>query len=738
MTTTASLSAGVGGSHPGPSGESQTDDALNEKGFARVNKPVFITSGVLIVGFVLWSAFFPGQAEKVIFGSMDWIGANLGWYYVLTAGLIVLFVLVVALSRFGDIRMGPDHSRPQYSLFTWASMLFAAGIGVDLMFFAIAGPATNFATPPDVAPMSDEAARMAPIWTIFHYGVPGWSMYALMGVALGLAAYRYHLPLSLRSAIAPLFGKRVKGAAGDAVDVTATIGTIFGIATSLGIGVVFLNYGLSSLFGIPNNITVWTALIVVSVAISIVSSVSGVDKGIRFLSELNVYLALGMLAWILITGQTATLLTQLVQNVGDSISRFPGMLLETFGYTAGMSDYPAGQWLQDWTLFFWAWWIAWTPFVGLFLTRISRGRTLREFILGVLLVPPGFIVLVISIFGNSALRFFRDGDNDFLNEALEVPESGFYNLLQQYPGATFLIGLAVIVGLLFYITSADSGSLVMANMTSHATKGDSDGAPWLRIVWAVIIGVLTLAMLLIDGVYTLQAATVLIGLPFSVVMYLLMASVMKVLRAEKWAMESQERALASRAAAPAGTGEDSKYWKKRLARHISWPTSDQARDFIGSTAQPALREVYLEMRNMGLDATFIEGVDEENQLPFIDLNVKFDEQDDFKYQLCPVAYEMPGYAVGAEDDQDFFYRVEVFDARGTRGHNVMGYTSDQLISDVLNYYDQHRLYMDMAGDDFGTVIADTTVAAPTTWEDAGASAPEADTQGSVPSGTYPQ
>ena len=275
-------------------------------------------------------------------------------------------------------------------------------------------------------------------------------------------------------------------------------------------------------------------------------------------------------------------------------------------------------------------------------------------------------------------------------------------------------------------------------MTSHATKGDSDGAPWLRIVWAVIIGVLTLAMLLIDGVYTLQAATVLIGLPFSVVMYLLMASVMKVLRAEKWAMESQERALASRAAAPAGTGEDSKYWKKRLARHISWPTSDQARDFIGSTAQPALREVYLEMRNMGLDATFIEGVDEENQLPFIDLNVKFDEQDDFKYQLCPVAYEMPGYAVGAEDDQDFFYRVEVFDARGTRGHNVMGYTSDQLISDVLNYYDQHRLYMDMAGDDFGTVIADTTVAAPTTWEDAGASAPEADTQGSVPSGTYPQ
>ena len=277
-----------------------------------VNKPVFFTAAGLIIAFVLWAWVAPGQAETVIFGSMDWIAENLGWYYILTAGIIVLFVVIVALSRVGNTRLGPDHSRPKYRMFTWASMLFAAGIGVDLMFFSIAGPATNYLTPPEAEPLSDEAARMAAIWTMFHYGIPGWAMYALMGVALGLFAYRYHLPLSIRSAIAPIFGKRIHGATGNAVDVTATLGTIFGIATSLGIGVVFLNYGLSELFGLPTNSAVQVALIALAVLITVLSTVSGVDKGIRRLSELNVLLAVGLLLWILITGKTAELLGQLL------------------------------------------------------------------------------------------------------------------------------------------------------------------------------------------------------------------------------------------------------------------------------------------------------------------------------------------------------------------------------------------------------------------------------------------
>ncbi|MGO1536379.1 MAG: BCCT family transporter, partial [Yaniella sp.] len=270
----------------GVKGSGTPDPLKSEPKHAPVNKPVFITSAAIIVAFVIWAAIWPDQADTAIFGSMDWIGANLGWYYVVTVTLVVIFVLVVALTRVGRVKMGPDHSKPRYNLFTWASMLFAAGIGVDLMFFGISGPATNFLTPPEGAGLSDEAARMAPLWTMFHYGTPGWALYALMGMGIGLFAYRYHMPLSIRSALAPIFGKRVKGAPGHAVDVAAVLGTIFGIAVSLGIGVVFLNYGLSHIFGLPQSMGVQIALMVLAVGITIISTVTGVDKGIRRLSEL--------------------------------------------------------------------------------------------------------------------------------------------------------------------------------------------------------------------------------------------------------------------------------------------------------------------------------------------------------------------------------------------------------------------------------------------------------------------
>ena len=682
-----------------------------------VNKPVFFITAGLIIAFVLWAWIAPGQAETVIFGSMNWIAANLGWYYILTAGIIVLFVIIIALGRVGDTRLGPDHSRPKYRMFTWASMLFAAGIGVDLMFFSIAGPATNFLTPPEAEPLSDEAARMAAIWTMFHYGIPGWAMYALMGVALGLFAYRYHLPLSIRSALAPIFGKRIHGATGNAVDITATLGTIFGIATSLGIGVVFLNYGLSELFGLPTNATVQVALIVLAVAITIFSTVSGVDKGIRRLSELNVLLALGLLLWILITGKTAELLGQLVQNIGDFFSRFPGMLLNNFAYTEGAPGYPADQWLGDWTLFFWAWWMAWAPFVGLFLARISRGRTLREFIFGVLIIPFGFILLFVSIFGNAALSYFRAGDDAFLQEAVDLPESGFFNLLSQYPGGTALIAIAVFVGMLFYITSADSGSLVMANMTSKASLRDSDGAPWLRIVWAVITGALTLVMLFINGVYTLQAAAVLIGLPFSVVMYLLMASVLKALRAETRSLDSrlQSVALATRGTA---AGTEPLPWQERLAGRMAFPGPEEARKFVEETGTPAVATVALELRELGADVTLSQGESAEDGMPFVDVTVKFPEQEDFKYQLCPVMHATPVWAPNHDEEDKSYHTVEVFTARGTRGVNVMDFTKEQVIADVVSSYETHLTYMAMGGT-AGTSFTGVEAEAPTEWDGTG-------------------
>ena len=698
-----------GGTVPAPG-------AAAKRSHSPVNWPVFLGTSVIIVAFVLFAGIWPDTAETVIFGSMDWVATNFGWYYVLTATLVVVFVLLVAFSKVGGTKMGPDHSLPKYNLFTWAAMLFAAGIGVDLMFFGISGPATNFLTPPDVPAGSEEAARMAPIWTIFHYGIPGWAMYALMGMAFGLFAYRYHLPLSIRSALAPIFGRRIHGAVGHVAEIGATIGTIFGISVSLGIGVVFLNFGLSALFGIPNSIGVQVALMALAVFITVMSTVSGVDKGIRRLSELNVLMALVLMLWVLFSGQTHHLLNALVQNVGDFFSRFPGMMMNTFAYNDGTADYPADQWMADWTLFFWAWWIAWAPFVSLFLARISRGRTLRQFVVGVLLIPFSFILLWVSIFGNAALSFF--GDADFLDLAVNEPESGFFNLLEQYPGATFTVSLALLTGLFFYVTSADSGSLVMANMTSKASTAESDGPPWLRIVWAVITGALTLVMLFIDGVYTLQAATVMVGLPLSVMVYLMMVSLWKVLRIELTSLESRQATLPSLLTSRVreAEGSDRGSWRQRLQHRMTYATAEQATTFIETVATPAVEEVAAELEDLGADVVCQRGAHPDSGIPFVDLVVSFPDAEDFKYQTYPVAYSTPSFAANLAAVRDTYYRVEIFSVLGSRGRDIMGSSKAQVIADVLDSYDAHIMYLTMSTE-IGTATGTVPVTAPDTWID---------------------
>ena len=682
-----------------------------------VNWPVFVGTAGIVVGFALWAMLLPAQADSMISATVSWIAESFGWYYVLTAGVVVVFVVVVALSRLGRVRLGPDHAVPQFSMFTWSAMLFAAGIGVDLMFFATSGPATNLLTPPDLPPMSDEAARMAPLWTIFHYGIPGWAMYALMGMAFGLFAYRYHMPLSIRSAIAPIFGRRVHGGIGHAAEIGATVGTIFGISVSLGIGVVFLNAGLALILDVPVTTGVQIALMALAVGITIISTVSGVDKGIRRLSELNVYLAVVILLWVLVTGRTTDLLNALVQNIGDFFASFPSMMMRTFAYTDGTAAYPAEQWMSDWTLFFWAWWIAWSPFVSLFLARISRGRTLREFVLGVLLIPFAFIMLWVSIMGNAAIGFFRGGDDVLLQEAVTAPEAGFFSLLQQFPGATFLIGLAVFTGLFFYLTSADSGSLSMANMTSKGSVEDSDGAPWLRITWAVITGLLTLSMLFIDGVYTLQKATVIVGLPLSVLVYLVMISLWRVLHSESLAMDSRTASLPHVLSGRVRDANSRATWRQRLARRMNFATAKQAAAYVDREVSPALSEVAAELREHGADVDVTRGTHPESGVPWVDLTVRFPGQTDFKYQVYPVAYPVPSFAGSLSAAQDTYVQLEVFSAKGSRGRDIMGYSREQLCANILDEYEAHLAFMTMTGDD-SLLAARIDAEAPEVWTDA--------------------
>ncbi|MCC3278207.1 BCCT family transporter [Arthrobacter sp. zg-Y40] len=610
----------------------------------RVNTTVFIGSAAGILAIALWAMLASGNADSVIGSMVGWVSVNMGWYYFLVVSLVVIFVLATALTRVGKTKLGPDHSRPQFSMFTWAAMLFAAGIGIDLMFFSVSEPVSQYLAPPAGDPGTAEAARNALVLTLFHYGITGWALYALMGLALGYFAYRHNLPLSIRSALYPIFGRKIEGPLGHSVDIAALLGTIFGIATSLGIGVVQLNYGLNVMFGLPENLTVQVSLIALSVIMATISTVSGVEKGIRRLSELNVVLAVGLMLFVLVAGNTNFLLDGIVQNIGDVLSNFPSMTMDTMAY-----DRP-DAWLSSWTLFFWAWWIAWAPFVGLFLARISRGRTIREFVLGTMIVPFAFILLWISIFGNSALDLVMTGNTAFGEVAMNQPERAFYGLLEQYPWAPATAAIATFTGLL------------------------------------------TLAMLMVGGVTTLQNATIIMGLPLSILLLFIMLGVYKALRVENTLTDSYRASLPS---IIAGRGLDARgglSWRQRLSRVMTYPGPRQAERFLQTVARPALQEVHDELKARGADVVLCEGEVAPYGIHHLDLQVGMAQERGFKYQIYPVRCDTPSYAHNASAETKYF-RMEVFSLEGSHGYDLMGYSKEQVITDVLDHYETHLEFL---------------------------------------------
>lgn len=684
----------------------------------RANIPVLGISSAIIVAVAIWALVAREKAADQLGAVTGWISTNLGWFYILTATIVIVFVLAVALSKAGGVRMGPDHSKPQFRLFSWSAMLFAAGIGVDLMFFAVAEPVQQYLAPPEVDPQSLQAAKDAVVWALFHYGITGWAMYALMGMAFGYYAYRLNMPLAIRSALYPLLGKRIHGPVGDAVDIAAVLGTIFGIAASLGIGVVQLNYGFHLVFGLDEGPVGQIILVVLAVAVATLSAVSGVDKGIKRLSELNVLLAIGLVAYIVVTGKTAYLFNALVMNIGDYVSGLPGMTMNTFAFAEDSAA--ISEWMGAWTLFFWAWWVAWAPFVGLFLARISRGRSLRQFVFGTLTIPFLFILAWMSFFGNTALDRLRGGDTAFGEAVMAKPEQGFYDLLSQNPGGTFLVGLATLVGLLLYITSADSGALVTANFTSKITDSHQDGPVWARVFWSVLIAILTIVMLRIDGVTTVQAATIVMGLPFTVVMYMIMLGLVRSLRLEVYQADARSvsihsamsgRTEPSNSATPGGAG-----WRKRLSRASTWPSAKSANNFLNHVAKPALEEVATQLRSDGLDASLVLADVPDQEVGQIDLTVKLGEEQDFRYQIYPTEFPVPSFTKNTAGGEKY-YRMEVYDLTGSLGYDVFGYSQDQLINNVIDLYERHLQFLHMQRDLPGTSDMSGGAEPVRTWEE---------------------
>ncbi len=485
-----------------------------------IHNPVFLVSGLTVIAFVVLALALPEQAEIFFVWLRGFLTSRFDWFFLLSANFFVLVSLALVVSPLGRVRIGGTEAKPDYSYLSWFSMLFAAGMGIGLMFFGVAEPISHYTasfapdagTPESWAPLSGApgdpagAQRLAMAATIFHWALHPWAIYALVALSLALFAYNKGLPLTMRSIFYPVFGERTWGWPGHIIDTLAVFATLFGLATSLGIGAQQANAGLEFLFGVPVNDIARVILVIGITAIAVTSVVKGLDAGVKRLSEINMMLAAVLLLFVLLFGPTRELLESFVANLGAYAAYLPA-LSNPFGRTDA-------NFSQGWTAFYWAWWISWSPFVGMFIARVSRGRTVREFIVSVLLIPSLVSVIWMTAFGNTAISLVTGGVRSIADAALELK---LFAMLDQLPlGAiTSLIGIVLVI--VFFTTSSDSGSLVIDAITAG---GKVDAPLAQRVFWAVFEGLVAIALLLGGGLVALQAAAVSTGLPFTLVLLL--------------------------------------------------------------------------------------------------------------------------------------------------------------------------------------------------------------------------
>lgn len=448
---------------------------------------------------------------------------------------------LIALSRFGSIRLGPDHARPAFSLPVWFAMLFSTGMGIGIMFFGIAEPVMHFLAPPEGEAQTVAAARSALETTFFHWGLHAWAIYAAVGLMLAYFGFRRGLPLTLRSALYPLIGERIYGPIGDAADVFAVTGTVFGVATSLGFGVLQINSGLGYLFGVSTSTSLQMALIFGISALSALSAASGLNRGIKLLSEANLILAVLLLALVFAVGPTAELLKHFVENTGIYLS---GLITKTF--TLYAYEPQNTEWLGGWTLQYWGWWISWSPFVGLFIAQISRGRTIREFLAGVLLIPAGFTLLWMTAFGNSAIDLIMSGTGSALAAAVSNDVStALYKFFEYLPGTPYLCAIGMGMVIVFFVTSADSGAFVSDTIASGGARRTP---PAQRVFWAMLPAVCAAVLLKAGGLQALQTMTLVSALPFAAVLLTSLCGLLRSLRYDDMRRQARRSTVTSSAA----------------------------------------------------------------------------------------------------------------------------------------------------------------------------------------------
>ncbi|ABI76251.1 choline/carnitine/betaine transporter [Hyphomonas neptunium ATCC 15444] len=634
-----------------------------------INRPVFFGSVFITLVFLSVGVFFPTRAET-IFGTIErFLLENFGWFYLLAVGIVLVAVLLMCLGRYGRLRLGPDDATPDFAFLSWLAMLFAAGMGIGLMFYAVGEPMSHFMAPPTAEPRTIEATREAMAVTFFHWGIHAWAVYAVVGLSLAYFGYRYNLPLTIRSGLYPLLKEKINGPIGHAVDIFAVVGTLFGIATSMGFGVTQINAGLNHLIGLPISPQIQITLIAGITLLATISVVTGLDKGVRILSETNLVIAVLLMLFVLVVGPTADLLRSFVQNLGLYLD---SLLLRTFNIYA----YEPTPWIDAWTLFYWTWWISWSPFVGMFIARISRGRTVREFILAVLFIPAGFTFFWMTVFGNTAISIDTGVAAGELGQAIAADISvGLFQFFEYLPFPALTSTLAVLLVTIFFITSSDSGSLVI---DSIAAGGETVTTTGQRVFWCALQGIVAGSLLLAGGLDALQSATIASALPFTFVLLALVWSLVVGMRAD---LHQQAHAAARHV--PGAQPAAGLTWQRRLALILHAPTQAEVEKFIAREVRPALEQVAQELSDTGRPTQVAQ-----EEHGGVALRSPADGSRDFVYGVSVTPQRLASLSP-LQTRPEFRFEARTYFSSGGRGYDVMGMHREQLIADILVQFERY-------------------------------------------------
>lgn len=647
----------------------------NPSWFANVNPNVFLSTVVIIGLFLAVVVLAPNSFDLITKQLNQWVTDSFSWFYVLSVAIFLILLIYIALSDMGKIKLGPDHSQPTYSNGSWFAMLFTAGMGIGLMFFGVAEPVMHYVSPPTGEGETIQAAQTAMQVTFFHWGLHAWAIYTVVGLSLAYFAYRHNLPLKIRSALYPIIGRKIYGPIGDAVDTFATIGTVFGVATTLGFGVTQINSGLNYLFGIEQAPSTQVILIIVVSAMASMSVFLGLDKGIKRLSELNLILALTLLLFVFFASSSIYLLQTTIQNAGQYISNL-------FTMTFNLYAYQPNGWIGGWTIMYWAWWISWSPFVGMFIARVSKGRSIREFIVGVLLIPTGFTLIWMGFMGNAALYSILHESNQALVLAVQRDSSvALFEFLHSLPFSSVMSLLATFLVMLFFVTSADSGALV----TDYLTAKSENSPTWQRLFWTVLMAVLAIVLLLVGGLSALQSATMMSALPFTFIMLFICWGLLKALRLDVTKMNAlQEARITPRAI------QNPRSWQQRLGLIMHYPHNQQeVRDYIDTQVSVAFNQVKKEFKRRQLEVSI------QNIQYGMELRVDHQNESNFVYQVVARETVPPSFMAEMTSDEITYYQAEVFLKEGGQNYDVMDWTLDDLLQDIIDQYERHLHFLSL-------------------------------------------